>query len=413
MVSKSIVALAACVAMCVAQPVEKMPVLKDQPAEVLFRESQATVLECVTENGDKDVKYSWQKDGKEFKWQEHNIAQRKDEGSLVFLKPEAKDEGQYRCFAESAAGVATSHIISFRRTYMVVPTTFKTVEKKPVEGSWLKLECSIPEGYPKPTIVWRKQLGEDESIADSILARRITQSPEGDLYFTSVEKEDVSESYKYVCAAKSPAIDGDVPLVGYTIKSLEKNTNQKNGELVPMYVSNDMIAKAGDVTMIYCMYGGVPMAYPNWFKDGKDVNGKPSDRITRHNRTSGKRLFIKETLLEDQGTFTCDVNNEVGKPQKHSVKLTVVSGPRFTKKPEKQVIAKQGQDFVIPCEVSALPAAPVSWTFNAKPISGSRVVASPSGLTIKGIQKSDKGYYGCQAHNEHGDAYAETLVIVA
>ncbi|PZC73319.1 hypothetical protein B5X24_HaOG209709 [Helicoverpa armigera] len=55
--------LAACIVLCTAQPLEKreapqLPVLKDQPAEVLFRaDNYSTVLlECATEGREKDVK---------------------------------------------------------------------------------------------------------------------------------------------------------------------------------------------------------------------------------------------------------------------------------------------------------------------------------------------------------------------
>lgn len=75
-----------------------------------------------------------------------------------------------------------------------------------------------------------------------------------------------------------------------------------------------------------------PLAHPDWFFEGKNVNNKPGDRITRHNRTAGKRLLIKDTYLSDQGTYTCIANNEVGKPMNHSIYLKVVGEYGFVKK---------------------------------------------------------------------------------
>nr|Q1HLC0.1 RecName: Full=Hemolin; AltName: Full=Lonomia obliqua Stuart factor activator; Short=Losac; Flags: Precursor [Lonomia obliqua]ABF21073.1 hemolin [Lonomia obliqua] len=412
MASKSLVVLSACIIIGSAVPVEKLPVLKSQPAEVLFRESQPTVLECIIEGQEEGVKYTWTKDGKDFKWTEHNAAQRTNEGSLVFLSPQPSDEGHYQCFAQTAAGVASSRVISFKRTYLVAEPA-KTHEKTPVEGKPFQLDCVIPNAYPKPEIFWKKSLSGADPNADSAnLGRRVTAGPDGNLYFTTVEKEDVSDIYKYVCVAKSPAHDGEVRLVEYIIKEVTKDTSGYKGELVPQYLSKDIVAKVGSVTMIYCMYGGKPQGFPDYFKDGKDVNGDAGGRITRHNRTSGKRLLIKETLLEDQGTYTCEESNGVGKPVKHSLKVTVVSAPKYVKSPEKVIIAKQGQDVTIPCQVTGLPAPKVTWTHNAQPLSGGKTTVTESGLIIKGLQKGDKGYYGCRSTNEHGDEYVETLVQV-
>lgn len=74
-----------------------------------------------------------------------------------------------------------------------------------------------------------------------------------------------------------------------------------------------------------------PLAFPDWTYEGKNVNNQPGDRITRYNRTGGKRLLIKDTYLSDQGTYTCTVDNGVGKPQTHSVRLTVLSEYLFGK----------------------------------------------------------------------------------
>nr|P25033.2 RecName: Full=Hemolin; AltName: Full=Hemocyte aggregation inhibitor; AltName: Full=Protein P4; Flags: Precursor [Hyalophora cecropia] len=412
MAFKSIAVLSACIIVGSALPVDKYPVLKDQPAEVLFRENNPTVLECIIEGNDQGVKYSWKKDGKSYNWQEHNAALRKDEGSLVFLRPQASDEGHYQCFAETPAGVASSRVISFRKTYLIASPA-KTHEKTPIEGRPFQLDCVLPNAYPKPLITWKKRLsGADPNADVTDFDRRITAGPDGNLYFTIVTKEDVSDIYKYVCTAKNAAVDEEVVLVEYEIKGVTKDNSGYKGEPVPQYVSKDMMAKAGDVTMIYCMYGSNPMGYPNYFKNGKDVNGNPEDRITRHNRTSGKRLLFKTTLPEDEGVYTCEVDNGVGKPQKHSLKLTVVSAPKYEQKPEKVIVVKQGQDVTIPCKVTGLPAPNVVWSHNAKPLSGGRATVTDSGLVIKGVKNGDKGYYGCRATNEHGDKYFETLVQV-
>lgn len=52
-----------------------------------------------------------------------------------------------------------------------------------------KLDCKVPKSYPKPEIVWLYTSLSDPSASRNILDRRITVSPDGDLYFTNVTKE--------------------------------------------------------------------------------------------------------------------------------------------------------------------------------------------------------------------------------
>nr|ABV68858.1 hemolin-like protein [Trichoplusia ni] len=137
-----------------------------------------------------------------------------------------------------------------------------------------------------------------------------------------------------------------------------------------------------------------PLAYPDWFKENKLIEAKPGDRITDHNRTGGKRLLIKETLYEDQGTYKCEVNNGVGKKLTHSMKLTVVSAPKLSQQHEKRILVKEGEDISLPCKITGLPEPKVTWTYNTKAVS-ERAIYKDGVLKIKNAKKGDTGYYGC------------------
>lgn len=59
-----------------------------------------------------------------------------------------------------------------------------------------------------------------------------------------------------MCVAKSPAVDGEVPLAEHFVEGLEKNPSPDN-EVVQQYVTpNGATAKVGEVTLLYCIYGG-------------------------------------------------------------------------------------------------------------------------------------------------------------
>ncbi|XP_032526188.2 hemolin-like [Danaus plexippus] len=414
--------LAVCVAVCSGAklPLQDAQVLKEAPEEVIFRAGKPElVLECATEDKSQaPIRYSWFKNGQLFE-PSGEVSQRDNEGTLVFKNPKKDDEGKYQCFAQTEAGTASTRIINVKLAFIDIPKV--TLQNhKPIEGKVYQLDCEIPNSYPKPEIQWIYQSVSDPSISRNILDKRITLSPNGVLYFSNVTKEDTSADHKYVCVAKTPAHDGDVILAEHVMEDVQPSSGS-NSELVLQYVSNDIIGQVGKVTMIYCIYGGTPLAHPDWYKDGKNVNNSPKDRVTRYNRTAGKRLLIKETWLEDEGNYTCIVDNEVGKPQEHTISVRVVSAPEFTKKPEPKDSTVSGRDVTIPCQVAALPVAKITWTYNAKSLpENDKLVISQTtqgnitvaDLTIKNVQNSDTGYYGCRATNQHGDIYAETLLIV-
>ncbi|KOB67669.1 Hemolin [Operophtera brumata] len=258
-----------------------------------------------------------------------------------------------------------------KRAFLNAPRV--TVQNhKAVEGRPFKLDCQKPEGYPKPTISWKTQEDGSDKRED-FLNRRITPSPEGTLWFSNVTKEDANPKSRYICVAKSSAFEEEVTLAEHYINELEADSKPNDGELVPQYVSNNMVAKVGDDTMIWY-----------WYKDGKDVNGKPGDRVTRHNRSACRRLLIKDTRAEDAGSYKCVADNGRGKPAEHTVKLTV--------KPEKQTLAKEGQDITIPCQVSGSINPFTTFVYNAQELKTSaRVSTGPEGISIKKVQKSDGG----------------------
>lgn len=88
--------------------------------------------------------------------------------------------------------------------------------------------------------------------------------------------------------------------------------------------------------------------------------------------------------------------------------------PSFTKKPEKQTLAKEGQDITIPCQSTGTPKPATTYVFNGQDLKTSdRVSTSPEGITIKKVQKSDAGYYGCKVMGQFESVYQETLLHLA
>lgn len=94
-------------------------------------------------------RYTWLKDGQPLS---HSKEARND-GTLVFKDPSKVEEGVYQCLVESPLGVASSRLVHVRRAFIDTPKV--NLEKHtPVEGKTYKLDCKVPNAYPKPEVVW-------------------------------------------------------------------------------------------------------------------------------------------------------------------------------------------------------------------------------------------------------------------
>ncbi|XP_045506294.1 hemolin-like, partial [Colias croceus] len=212
-----------------------------------------------------------------------------------------------------------------------------------------------------------------------------------------------------------------VVLAEYVIEEVLDNSSPDN-EVTELYASKDMTVKAGEMTYLYCIFGGIPLAHPDWFKDGVDVNGSPNDRITRYNRSKGKRLLIRDVWLTDAGSYKCVADNGKGKAKEHTMKLSVVAAPKAEAMPSTFTKGQTGKDITIQCHVAGVPAPRLQWTYNAQPLQANNKIIineitkgnlTVADLTISGAKTTDKGYYGCQAENQYGALYSETLVVVS
>ncbi|KAI4813876.1 hypothetical protein KUCAC02_003097, partial [Chaenocephalus aceratus] len=105
-----------------------------------------------------------------------------------------------------------------------------------------------------------------------------------------------------------------------------------------------------------------------------------------------------------------------------SAYLTIREAPQFVVRPRDQIVA-QGRTAAFPCETRGKPQPTVFWQregsqdllFPNEPTQGeSRVSVSMTGeLTISSVQRSDAGYYICQALTVAGSIMAKAQLEVA
>ncbi|XP_055389470.1 neuroglian isoform X2 [Condylostylus longicornis] len=340
------------------------------------------------------------------------MLQQPGRGTLVITSPKDEDLGQYQCFAENEFGVATSNSVFVRKAEL---NAFKDDAPKEVqanEGAPFQLQCEPPDGWPKPTVNWLIQ-GLDGGIK-SINNSRMTLDPEGNLWFSNVTREDASDDFYYACSATSVFRNeykiGNRILLNVVSTGISPGLNKH--EPKRQYVTRKQeTALRGKKIELYCIYGGTPLPQIVWKKDGRDLHW--NDRVTQGNY--GKSLVIRRVNSDDAGSYTCEASNGIGNAQSYNINLRVLSIPYFTVEPEIQNAAEE-EEVTFRCEASGVPEPTIKWIHNGKPIEQApqnpRRIVQNNQITIKNLEKSDTGNYGCNATNSLGYVYKDVYLNV-
>lgn len=330
---------------------------------------------------------------------------------LTFTKPTEKDEGVYHCLAENSDGIAKSTSVELKRAFLdnFQNDSVQTVEAQ--EGESLKLECEAPNGNPQPSIFWMLQTihGAIKSIDNP----RMTVDPTGNLWLSSVTRDDATKESYFVCSAASSAVNeyklGNrimLKIVSRTFKSLNGSPPTQQFISPP-----DVHALRGKKAEFFCIYDGIPTPKIEWRREGNPL-GNSDERVLFEN--FGKSLKIKNVDVDDEGKYSCEVSSEIGETQMSTFNLKVGYPPHFTVEPQSVNITVSGT-YEIKCEAEGSPEPVIQWFFNGKTLENSddlRRDISKTKIVTANVEKSDTGNYACTATNAHGYVTKDIYVNV-
>uniref|UniRef100_A0A8C3MGS6 Uncharacterized protein n=1 Tax=Geospiza parvula TaxID=87175 RepID=A0A8C3MGS6_GEOPR len=261
------------------------------------------------------------------------------------------------------------------------------------------LECQPPRGHPEPTIYWKKDKVRIDDREEHISIRG------GKLMISNTRKSDAG---MYTCVGTNMVGERDSDPAELTV--FERPTFLRR----PI----NQVVLEEEAVDFRCQVQGDPTPTVRWKKDDADL---PRGR---YDIKDDYTLRIKKAVSSDEGTYTCIAENRVGKVEA-SATLTVrarpVAPPQFVVRPRDQIVA-QGRTVTFPCETKGNPQPAVFWQkegsqnllFPNQPLQpNSRYSVSPTGdLTITNIQRSDAGYYICQALTVAGSILAKAQLEV-
>uniref|UniRef100_A0A672JH06 Neuronal cell adhesion molecule n=1 Tax=Salarias fasciatus TaxID=181472 RepID=A0A672JH06_SALFA len=274
------------------------------------------------------LSFSWTRNGTHFDTdKDPNVSLKPESGTLVVDISRVKAEqyeGTYQCTARNIHGTAISSNIVVRQSRSPLWSKEKIQDIVVPEGVSLVLPCEPPTGLPPPILFWM-----DSNFQKLPQSKRVSQSLNGDFYFSNVLQEDSRNDY--ICYARfthTQTIQQKQPI---KVKVLNSKSDfeapagaREPTFLVPSGSSSFKTVLRGHTLEMECIAEGLPTPEISWTKVSGDL---PSGRASEMNYN--KTLRILDVSESDAGEYRCTARNELGSAR-HSIHVSVTgaSGTR-------------------------------------------------------------------------------------
>ncbi|XP_078140314.1 roundabout homolog 1 [Centroberyx gerrardi] len=381
------------------------PRIVEHPSDLIVSKGEPATLNCKAE-GRPTPTVEWYKDGERVETDRDNPRSQRmllPSGSLFFLRivhgrRSKPDEGSYVCVARNYLGEAVSHNASLEVAILRDDFRQNPADVIVAAGEPAVLECQPPRGHPEPSISWKKDGTNIDDRDERITIRG------GKLMITNARKSDAG---KYVCVGTNMVGERESEIAELTVLERPSFVRRPGSQVVLVDQSVEF----------RCEARGDPVPTVRWRKEDGDL---PKARYEiREDHT----LKIRRLTSADVGSYTCVAENMVGKAEA-SATLTVhvVSvPPAFVVRPRNQVVGV-GRTVTFQCEATGNPQPAIFWQREGSqnllfsyqpPQPSSRFSVSQTGdLTITDAERSDVGYYSCQALNIAGSVITKALLEV-
>ncbi|XP_042351448.1 neuronal cell adhesion molecule-like isoform X8 [Plectropomus leopardus] len=397
------------------------------PKDYIIDPRENIIIHCEAK-GKPHPSFSWTRNGTHFDIDEDpNVTMKPHSGTLIVDLSRAKAENYecvYQCIARNKHGTAVSNNIVVQQSRS--PLWSKEIIKPIVvqEGVSLVLPCRPPAGLPPPIIFWM-----DNNFQRLPQSSRVSQSLNGDLYFSNVLREDSRNDY--ICYARFPYTQTIQQKQPITVKVLnldaindtmaafyndtdlfsEEPTDERRPTfLIPSGPSSSKMVLRGQVLEMECIAEGLPTPEISWTKVSSDLPAKRTSFLHYQ-----KTLRIVDVSESDAGDYRCTARNQLGSVH-HTIHVTVKAAPYWISGPPRNLVLAPGEDGVLTCRASGTPKPSVTWTMNGNPIENSfkdlsRTVLDDT-IMFRGVQIGSSAVYQCNVSNDYGYLLSNAFVNV-
>ncbi|XP_074600813.1 cell adhesion molecule Dscam1-like [Brevipalpus obovatus] len=305
----------------------------------------------------------------------------------------AEDGGQYECTASNILATARHS----RRINVYGPPFIRPMKNgTAIASDILILNCPVG-GYPIESIHWER---EGKSLPYN---HRQQVRPNGTLIVTDVQRNTDQGLYTCVASGRNGQKASGSLYVSVLVKPF----------IQPFTFGKDLHSGQRHNALCSVVEGDSPIEI-RWLKDGVPIE-------TILNRSHPLRIemiqvgdFSSHLTFaslgpEHSGNYTCNASNVAGSAQ-HSARMMVNVAPVWQIEPQ-DIQAVKDRIALVDCQAGGFPLPRIHWSKaegylqeppeNFRPISSSphvRVFENGS-LVIHNVQKSDMGFYLCQATN--------------
>ncbi|XP_031342212.1 basement membrane-specific heparan sulfate proteoglycan core protein isoform X8 [Photinus pyralis] len=408
------------------------PVIEIHPSKALtVTAGGSLIMQCRIITGSPQPSVHWSRpNGQPLS----NTIEQLSNGVLRFTSISLVEAGEYMCTAENTAGKTTAigHLEVHTQPSLTISPRSGILNVR--EGEYVRLECRAT-GVPQPTVQWSKQFvsysgAAQESHASPLSGlvpnvavyeiTRVTSSDQG--YYVCQGQNSAGTAEERVSLVVDsvpergditvrPGEDGSAGNAGNEVTQyppyVTPRVPYKDNEHIPTYGDKTFTAPVGTRAELRCQtktQAGSDPLYVNWVRGENST--LPENSVVR-----GGTLFIDNVQPTDGGEYRClGVHPSGAIVFSFSAHLVVVSPPRITLHPPKQVV-RPGDNAHIECAATGQQPISITWTPVGRemPASGS---AEGGNLRFIGIQISDAGRYRCTAINSAGEADAVADVVV-
>ncbi|XP_035226705.1 hemicentin-1-like [Stegodyphus dumicola] len=288
------------------------------------------------------------------------------------------------------------------------------------QGNNISLTCGTSDGKPTPEVSWFKGSEELDSETHVHIEKNGASTVKSRVNVT-LKREDLGA--KIECHVDNDAIDD--PLVSWVEIDLHVPplSLEVEGPTSPVI--------AGELVSLTCtIQGAKPAANATWYNKSDVINVMPQTHIDQApdgTLTTISTVQVPVSRYDHLGTFYCKGSNYVlqGKeaPLLKSLDIQVLYPPAVVMQPVNGVIVNESDSAIIYCTYEANPfnVTDVLWFHEGELLAvptQDKYEMSMQGypaLTIRNVQKEDRGFYSCLLANDIGRGnatnYAEINVL--
>ncbi|XP_025152798.1 Down syndrome cell adhesion molecule-like protein Dscam2 isoform X48 [Harpegnathos saltator] len=379
------------------------PQIRQAFVEETLQPGPSMFLKCVA-SGNPTPEITWELDGKRL-----SNTDRLQVGQYVTVNGDVvshlnissihnNDGGLYKCIAASKVGSAEH---SARLNVYGLPFIRHMDKKAIVAGETLRVTCPVG-GYPIESIVWER----DTRVLP--INRKQKVFPNGTLIIENVER--MSDQATYTCVARNAQ--------GYSARGTLEVQVMVAPEIMPFVIGEEP-ANWGDTITVTCtvLKGDHPIQI-EWALNGEPISRDHPDITIVSTSKRVSLLTIDAVTARHAGEYTCTASNVAGGTS-YSASLAVNVPPRWILEPTDKAFA-QGSDAQVECKADGFPKPQVTWKraagdmpgdYTDLKLSNPDISVEDGTLSINNIQKTNEGYYLCEAVNGIGSGLSAVILI--